>query len=86
MTTASWMRHFVTSHPDYHHDSVVSDKVTFDLMKHMKDISEGIAPCPELTGKMASKVPTAYQVLRCPPVPSEIKAAEQRKTANATAS
>ena len=75
MTTASWIRKFVTSHPDYHQDSVVSDKVTYDLMRHMRDISEGVVPCPELTGKLASKTPQQYKALRCPPVPSEIVAA-----------
>ncbi len=78
MTTASWIRHFVATHPDYRHDSVVSEKVTFDLMKQIKEISEGTVACPELTGKQASRAPVTYKVLRCPPVPSELKAAEER--------
>ncbi len=73
MTTATWIRHFVSAHPDYHHDSAISDKVTFDLMQRMKGISEGIVPCPELTGKLASKAPSDYKELRCPSVPSEDK-------------
>ena len=65
MTTASWIRKFVHSHPDYKHDSVVSDKVTYDLMRHMHDISQGTVPCPELIGKLASRTPPTYKVIDC---------------------
>lgn len=45
------MRKFVHSHPDYHHDSVVSEKVTYDLIQRMKAISEGGREAsPELLG------------------------------------
>ena len=66
MTTASWVRKFVTSHPEYHHDSVVSDKINYDLFRHMKAISEGLLPCPELLGKLVSRSPKEYQVVDCP--------------------
>ena len=65
MTTASWIRKFVHSHPDYKHDSVVSDTVTYDLMRHMHDISQDKVPCPELIGKLASKTPPTYKVIDC---------------------
>lgn len=71
MTTASWIRSFVDAHPDYKHDSVVSEKVNFDLMKRMKDISEGVSPCAELTGTYLSKTPDRYMVLSCPVEPTE---------------
>ena len=31
-TDASWMRQFVMSHPDYKHDSIVSDQIQYDLL------------------------------------------------------
>lgn len=40
-TTANWMRNFVTTHPDYKKDSVVSDKITFDLTVLADDIVQG---------------------------------------------
>ena len=32
-TGADWIRNFVTSHPDYKHDSIVSPSIAHDLMK-----------------------------------------------------
>ena len=32
-TTAAWIRRFIQQHPDYKQDSVVSEKVSFDLIK-----------------------------------------------------
>lgn len=31
-TPATWIRNFVRSHPDYKHDSVVSQEINYDLM------------------------------------------------------
>lgn len=67
MTTASWIRKFVASHPDYKQDSVVSEKITYDLYKEMKKISDGEITCPKLTGNLASKSPEKYKVIDCPP-------------------
>ncbi len=50
LTTATWIRQFVDSHPDYKHDSYVSDKVTFDLISRVRDFAEGRARCPEIAG------------------------------------
>jgi hypothetical protein len=50
MTTATWIREFVQSHPDYRHDSVISDSIAYDLMIACKQIGEGERPCPELYG------------------------------------
>ena len=55
MTTAAWMRHFVTSHPDYQHDSVVSEKINYDLIAKLRDITEERCSCPELLGKLTSR-------------------------------
>lgn len=66
MTTAGWIRKFVNNHPDYKQDSVVSDKIAYDLYKQMKGISDGDIRCPELTGDLVSRVPEKYKVIDCP--------------------
>ena len=53
MTTASWIRKFVTEHPDYKQDSVVSESIAYDLMIACKQIGEGERPCPELLGDIS---------------------------------
>lgn len=52
MTTAKWMRKFVTNHPDYKKDSVVSDKVTYDLTVLADDIVQGRHFDPTLLPKI----------------------------------
>ena len=51
VTTATWMRNFVTSHSDYKFDSVVSDKIAYDLLQKCVQISEGAERVPELFGQ-----------------------------------
>ena len=70
MTTASWMRQFVTNHPEYKHDSVVNDKINYDLMSKIRDLSEGKCTCPELTGKIVSRA--SLNRVPCPE-PSVVK-------------
>merc|ERR1712137_1336207 len=41
MTTAAWMREFVTKHPDYKKDSIVSDTIAYDLMVECNEIGLG---------------------------------------------
>lgn len=41
MTTAAWMRKFVTSHADYKQDSVVSHKINHDLLDACHRITKG---------------------------------------------
>ena len=67
MTTAAYLRQYVQEHQDYKKDSVVSDQMAYDLLKHLKDISEGKVGCPELTGTLASKTPPSYKAVVCPP-------------------
>lgn len=50
MTAASWMRQFVQSHPDYKQDSVVSEKINYDLVKMIEKINKGEVQVPELLG------------------------------------
>ncbi|UJR21061.1 hypothetical protein I4U23_024161 [Adineta vaga] len=49
------MRHVVTSHPAYKHDSVVSDEIAYDLLWKMTKISMGDEECPQVLPRMSSK-------------------------------
>jgi glutamate--cysteine ligase catalytic subunit len=55
MTTAAWTRRFITEHPAYQKDSVVSEQICYDLVSTMDDISSGRTTCKELTGSLKSK-------------------------------
>eukprot|EP00111_Clytia_hemisphaerica_P019576 TCONS_00057767-protein len=48
LTTASWMRKFIRSHPKYKFDSVVSEEINYDLMKMCTEITSGNVQCPDL--------------------------------------
>ena len=50
VTTATWMRDFVSSHPQYKRDSVISQEVAYDLLMRCKQVGEGGVPCPEILG------------------------------------
>ncbi|KAK4054315.1 glutamate--cysteine ligase [Microbotryomycetes sp. JL221] len=41
VTTATWMRNFVQSHPAYKQDSVVSQEINYDLVKALDQIERG---------------------------------------------
>ena len=47
-TTAAWMRSFVRGHPEYKHDSVVSQEVNYDLMVALDEIERGVRKEPGL--------------------------------------
>jgi glutamate--cysteine ligase catalytic subunit len=51
ITTASWMRNFVRSHPDYKQDSVISQEISHDLMIACDNIGKGTKSCPEILGR-----------------------------------
>lgn len=55
LTNATWMRHFVSNHPAYKHDSVVTDEIAYDLLWKMTQISHFGEPCPEVLPKVVSK-------------------------------
>lgn len=64
-TMAAWMRHFVTTHPQYKHDSVVSEKINYDLLKTAHGIQTGAIPAPTLLGgsnvsKTNEDIPEAF--------------------------
>jgi len=48
LTTAAWMRRFVMQHPEYKHDSVVTHRINYDLVRACSDISEGRCEAPDL--------------------------------------
>jgi len=50
LTPAQWMRRFVLSHPDYRHDSLVSERIAADLLAKCHRIGAGLERCPELHG------------------------------------
>jgi glutamate--cysteine ligase catalytic subunit len=50
LTTAAWIRKFVTSHAEYTHDSVVTPGIAYDLVMACKRIGEGRMQCPDLLG------------------------------------
>ncbi|KAH8828281.1 glutamate-cysteine ligase catalytic subunit [Flagelloscypha sp. PMI_526] len=41
-TAATWIREFVRGHPDYKQDSVVSERINYDLMKAVDEIERGV--------------------------------------------
>jgi len=48
MTAATWLREFVTSHPKYKGDSVISDEINYDLLMRIGKLDD--EPCPKLHG------------------------------------
>lgn len=54
VTTATWMRNFVSAHPDYKFDSVVSEKIAHDLLQKCVRISEGTERVTELFGQFGT--------------------------------
>jgi len=48
LTTATYMRQFVMNHNDYHKDSVISDQIAYDLVKHVSEIANGTLKPKEL--------------------------------------
>uniref|UniRef100_A0A674EZ67 Glutamate--cysteine ligase n=1 Tax=Salmo trutta TaxID=8032 RepID=A0A674EZ67_SALTR len=50
MTMAKWMREFVDKHTQYKQDSVITDKINYDLLRKCDSIAKGEERCPELIG------------------------------------
>lgn len=51
VTTASYLRTFIMRHPSYRQDSVVSEKICYDLVDHCRRITTGEEAAPELLGR-----------------------------------
>ncbi|MEE6476612.1 hypothetical protein FKM82_011143 [Ascaphus truei] len=56
MTVARWMREFVSNHPDYKQDSVITDKMNYDLLVKCNQIANELTDCPELHGFTVDKI------------------------------
>lgn len=56
MTPATWMRHFITTHPTYKKDSRVPPEAAYDLLRACDDIGCGRRRCPELHGDLEMPV------------------------------
>lgn len=66
MTTASWIRKEILTHPEYKQDSIITEKINYDLLTKAKLIQEGKMSCPELLGhcnqsKTKDNIPKALQ-------------------------
>ena len=48
MTTAAYVRRFVRQHPAYRHDSVISEQVNYDLLRHLDEVERGVVEAPDL--------------------------------------
>ncbi|XP_023122856.1 glutamate--cysteine ligase catalytic subunit [Amphiprion ocellaris] len=55
MTMAKWMREFVANHPQYKQDSVITDKINYDLFRKCDRVAKGEEQCPELIGNPVNK-------------------------------
>ncbi|XP_069742095.1 glutamate--cysteine ligase catalytic subunit isoform X2 [Narcine bancroftii] len=55
MTAACWLRNFVAHHPDYKQDSIVTEKINYDLIMKCDQIAKGLHNCPKLIGEAVSK-------------------------------
>lgn len=46
-TAATFIREFITSHPAYKRDSVITPGINYDLMKHLDAIEQGQVVAPQ---------------------------------------
>ncbi|KAG9043073.1 hypothetical protein FS837_010057 [Tulasnella sp. UAMH 9824] len=51
-TTATWIRDFVRSHPEYKQDSVVTQTINYDLLKAVDEIERGVRKADDLLAKL----------------------------------
>lgn len=52
VTAATYFRQFITSHPAYKHDSVISPEIAHDLLQRCTQIGDGRIACPEVLGNI----------------------------------
>ncbi|XP_024943932.1 glutamate--cysteine ligase catalytic subunit isoform X2 [Cephus cinctus] len=50
LTTAAWLRKEVTTHPEYKKDSIITERINYDLLKKIHNIEIGEQSCPDLLG------------------------------------
>ena len=56
MTVARWMREFVANHPEYKHDSVITEEMNYSLLWKCNQIAREEVECPELLGVGLNKL------------------------------
>lgn len=56
LTNAAWIRAFIARHPDYKQDSVVTQSIAYDLLKHIDKIAKGEVEEPTLLGDLRRPV------------------------------
>ncbi|XP_076384766.1 glutamate--cysteine ligase isoform X1 [Megalopta genalis] len=54
LTTAAWLRKEVVSHPEYKNDSIITQRINYDLLKKIQKIVSNEISCPELHGTCIS--------------------------------
>jgi hypothetical protein len=79
-TGAAWQRTFVTSHPAYKHDSVVSNPIVYDLMREISAIGAGEHMSPSLLGEQAAHL---QQVSASVPVEAGVSLSSDAESADA---
>ncbi|XP_026829944.1 glutamate--cysteine ligase catalytic subunit isoform X2 [Ooceraea biroi] len=75
LTTAAWLRKEIVSHPEYKHDSVITQRINYDLLKKIDGIVSNEVSCPELLGQCVSSKTTDT-------IPAAVAKAENCPTAN----
>lgn len=71
ITMASWIRKEVLNHPEYNNDSIVTERINYDILKKAKEIQEGVQHCAELLGhgintRTKDSIPTLLEdILKC---------------------
>lgn len=68
VSTATYIRNFITSHPLYQGDSVVSERVCYDLVDHCRRVTDGELAAPALLGRfdaerLSSEVETPAEMM-----------------------
>ena len=49
-TDAKYIRKFISEHPKYNKDSIITEEINYDLVNHLLDIQNGIIKPKELFG------------------------------------
>lgn len=75
LTTAAWLRKEVTSHAEYKHDAVITQRINYDLLKKIHNIVSNDVSCPELLGQCVLSKTTDT-------IPAAVAKAEKCSTAN----
>lgn len=72
LTAAQWMRACVIEHPEYKHDSVVSEAIAYDLVRECDRVGTGEAVPPRLLGAYVEGMSSPSPLAECaPPTPPD---------------